>query len=244
MPATVRSLIGRDLDAVGGQRLARAVSCEELDVERQQSAREVGDAVAIGDREQGSHVYLRSLSVGGARRPRPAVRAHGRAEYSDRYPSRAVKLGLLLELLCSQAIPFNGHNFPDIYCADLARAIICLVVTVVLYNVQVRRLHRFDRCAQLQEWLLWTASVVFGLLLVEARLPLLLPVRPGRPSSSGCATFVWIRFFRFPPMIRRTTSSCAGRASSASRVQGGRGDHPRRAHGHSAGADRRLPRRR
>ena len=46
---------GRDLDAVGGERLAGAVGGEELDAQVEQVAGEVGDPVAIGDREQGSH---------------------------------------------------------------------------------------------------------------------------------------------------------------------------------------------
>ena len=52
----------------------------------------------------------------------------------------------------------------------------------------------------LQEWLFWTALAVFGLLLVCAIfkfyfLFVLVTV------IVGLATFVWIRFVRFPPLI-------------------------------------------
>jgi hypothetical protein len=97
-------------------------------------------------------------------------------------------------------VPFNGKNFPDLYVPIMAVAIIGLVVTVVLYNVQVRRLHRFEVLRNLQEWLLWTGLVFFGLLVVEGVfsfyfLFVLITI------IVGCAVFVWIRFFRFPPLI-------------------------------------------
>ena len=79
---------------------------------------------------------------------------------------------------------------------------VLLVGAVVLYNVQVRRLHRHPPLVALQEWLLWTALAVFGLLLVYAIFKfyfifVLVTV------VVGLATFVWIRFVRFPPLIAR-----------------------------------------
>jgi hypothetical protein len=52
----------------------------------------------------------------------------------------------------------------------------------------------------LNEWLLWTGLAVFGLLLVYAVFKfyfvfVLLTV------VIGLGAFVWIRFFRFPPLI-------------------------------------------
>jgi len=109
-----------------------------------------------------------------------------------------VKLGPLEYLF--PGVPFNGHNFPDIYVPIMAVAFVGLVATVVLYNVQVRRLHRFDVLRNLQEWLLWTGLVFFGLLVVEGVfqfyfLFVLITI------IVGCSVFVWIRFFRFPPLI-------------------------------------------
>jgi hypothetical protein len=52
----------------------------------------------------------------------------------------------------------------------------------------------------MQEWLLWTGIITFGLLLIEAVfvwyfLFVLLTV------FVGVATYIWIRFVRFPPII-------------------------------------------
>ena len=73
---------GRDLDALGGEVLARAVGGEHLDVEREQVARERGDAVPVRHRQQGSHpgvppdpVALRSVSGAGRGRPRTVATA-------------------------------------------------------------------------------------------------------------------------------------------------------------------------
>ena len=93
-----------------------------------------------------------------------------------------------------------------------------LIAAVVLYNVQTRRLHRHAVLVNREEWLLWTAICVFGLLLVEAIFQFyfffvvitlvvgLRHVRLDRASSASRRS------------SRRTTSSCAGRASSASRA--------------------------
>ena len=71
---------------------------------------------------------------------------------------------------------------------------------MVLYNVQTRRLHRHPPLVALQEWLFWTSLSVFGLLLVYSVFKfyfffVLLTL------IIGLSTFVWIRFFRFPPLI-------------------------------------------
>lgn len=97
-------------------------------------------------------------------------------------------------------LPFNPSNFPDLFYPMTAAAGVLLIIAVVLYNVQTRRLHRHPPLVTLQEWLLWTAICVFGLLLVEATFKfyffsIVLTV------AIGIVTFVWIRFFRFPPMI-------------------------------------------
>jgi O-antigen/teichoic acid export membrane protein len=106
----------------------------------------------------------------------------------------------LLEALFVQG-GFSPQNFPDLFDPVWIASLGLLVVAVVLYNVQVRRLHRHPPLVALQEWLLWTAIAVFGLLLVYAIFKfyfifVLITV------VVGLATFVWIRFIRFPPLIR------------------------------------------
>ena len=105
----------------------------------------------------------------------------------------------LLEALFAQG-GFSPQNFPDLFYPVAIASFVLLVAAVVLYNVQVRRLHRHPPLVALQEWLLWTALAVFGLLLVYAIFKfyfifVLITV------IVGVATFVWIRFFRFPPLI-------------------------------------------
>jgi hypothetical protein len=95
---------------------------------------------------------------------------------------------------------FSPQNFPDLFYPVSAAALVLLIGSVVLYNVQTRRLHRHPPLVALQEWLLWTGLAVFGLLLVYAIFRfyfifVLLTI------VIGCAVFVWIRFVRFPPLI-------------------------------------------
>lgn len=97
-------------------------------------------------------------------------------------------------------VQFNVQNFPDIYHPIWIAAAVLLVLTVVLYNVRVRQLHRHEPLRAMQEWLLWTGLITFGLVLVGTVfqfyflfIVLFLVL--------GLATFVWIRFYRFPPYI-------------------------------------------
>ena len=95
---------------------------------------------------------------------------------------------------------FSPQNFPDLFYPVAIASLLFLVGAVILYNVQVRRLHRHPPLVALQEWLLWTALAVFGLLLVYWIFKfyfifVLITV------VVGLATFVWIRFVRFPPLI-------------------------------------------
>ncbi len=52
----------------------------------------------------------------------------------------------------------------------------------------------------LQEWLLWTAVCVYGLVLIEAIFKFWF-VTVVLTLVIGLGTFVWIRFVRFPPEI-------------------------------------------
>ena len=105
----------------------------------------------------------------------------------------------LIDALFAQG-GFSPQNFPDLFDPVAIAALVFLVGAVVLYNVQVRRLHRHPPLVALQEWLLWTALAVFGLLLIYAIFKfyfifVLITV------VVGLATFVWIRFVHFPPLI-------------------------------------------
>lgn len=95
---------------------------------------------------------------------------------------------------------FSPGNFPDLFYPVAAAALVLLIGTIILYNVQTRRLHRHPPLVALQEWLLWTGLAVFGLLLVYAIFKFYFIFVLGT-IVVGCATFVWIRFFRFPPLI-------------------------------------------
>ena len=95
---------------------------------------------------------------------------------------------------------FDLKNFPDIFTPIWIAALIGLIVTVILYNVRTRQLHRHEPLRNLQEWLLWTGLAMFGLVLVGTLfkfyflfIVLFIVI--------GIAVLVWIRFFRFPPYI-------------------------------------------
>lgn len=95
---------------------------------------------------------------------------------------------------------FSAETFKDIYWPIVLASTVLLIGTVLLYNVRVRQLHRHEPLRTMQEWLLWTGLITFGLILVGAAfhfyfLFIVLFI------ASGLATFVWIRFSRFPPYI-------------------------------------------
>jgi hypothetical protein len=95
---------------------------------------------------------------------------------------------------------FSPTNFQTIFYPISAAALVFLVATVILYNVQTRRLHRHPPLVALQEWLFWTGLSVFGLLLVYATFKFYF-IFVLMTLIVGLGTFVWIRFFRFPPLI-------------------------------------------
>jgi hypothetical protein len=109
----------------------------------------------------------------------------------------AVKLGPLEYL---GRVEFSAAKFPDLWLPIMIAAAFFLIGQVVLYNIRVRQLHRYEPLRTLQEWLLWTGLIVFGLILVEGifRFYFLFVLAT---IVIGVATFVWIRLFRFPPMI-------------------------------------------
>lgn len=97
-------------------------------------------------------------------------------------------------------IQFSPANFPDIWLPIVVAAAALLIGQIVLYNVRTRQLHRHEPLRTLQEWLLWTGLIVFGLILAGAVFSfyfvfILLTI------VIGLIVYLWIRFYRFPPLI-------------------------------------------
>jgi hypothetical protein len=96
---------------------------------------------------------------------------------------------------------FNSVNFPDLFHPTWIAAGILLIVLIVLYNVRTRRLHKHAPYLDLWEWLWWTGLITFGLLMIEA-LFVFDFILVLATAIIGLGTLVWIRFFRFPPLLR------------------------------------------
>ena len=96
---------------------------------------------------------------------------------------------------------FNDTNFHALYTPTWELALALLLVGVVFYNFQGRRLHAYSVFLDLNEWLLWTSVGTFSLLLMFSLFGFdfifVLPTMVG-----GAALFIWIRFIHFPPLIR------------------------------------------
>ncbi|MBA2556446.1 MAG: hypothetical protein H0V12_03725 [Chloroflexi bacterium] len=101
-------------------------------------------------------------------------------------------------------VPFNWKGleggFPDLFHPMWLAALTLLIIQILLYNVRTRQLHRHEPLATLQEWLLWTGMITFGLIIVMALFNwyfifVLLTL------VMGLGAYVWIRFVRFPPLI-------------------------------------------
>lgn len=132
---------------------------------------------------------------------------------------------------------FNEDQFSDLFWPIWVASLLLLIGTIVLYNVRSRQLHRHEPLRTMQEWLLWTGLSMFGLVLVGAVFHfyflfvfLFIVV--------GIATFIWIRFFRFPPLIvayneqlrraRFFSQSRHKQAETTVRARRGRGQRRRR----------------
>jgi hypothetical protein len=96
---------------------------------------------------------------------------------------------------------FNDKNFNALFAPTWELSAALLVVGVIFYNFQGRRMHAYSVFLDLNEWLLWTTVGVFSLLLMFALFGFdfifVLPTMVG-----GAALFIWIRFIHFPPLIR------------------------------------------
>ncbi len=94
----------------------------------------------------------------------------------------------------------GSTGFSDLVWPVGIASVILLIVAVILYNVQTRRLHRHPPLVNREEWLLWTAICVFGLLIVEDLFHFYF-ITVVLTMIIGFGTFIWIVFFRFPPII-------------------------------------------
>jgi len=97
--------------------------------------------------------------------------------------------------------PFSQDAFPDLYLPLTVASLIALVATVIFYNVRTRQLHRHSVYLQMYEWLLWSAVIAFGLMLVYFvfKFDWIIVLST---LVVGLGTMVWIRFVRFPPYFR------------------------------------------
>ncbi len=111
----------------------------------------------------------------------------------------AVKADNILDSLFLEG-GFNPDNFGDLFYPITIAALVFLVATVVLYNVMTRRLKPHPPLVNLHEWLFWTGLSVFGLLLVYSIFSFYFIFVLGT-LVVGIGTMIWIRFYRFPPLI-------------------------------------------
>jgi hypothetical protein len=91
-------------------------------------------------------------------------------------------------------------NFHDLFWPTIIASVALLVALLVLYVVRTRQLRAHAPYLELYEWLLWTGVITFSWLLLCGLFVFdFLFVLVG--EIAGLATFAWIRFFRFPPML-------------------------------------------
>ena len=97
-------------------------------------------------------------------------------------------------------LPFNSRNFPDLFHPTWIASAVLLVVLVILYSVRTKALRRHPPYLDLWEWLWWTGLITFAQLIVESLFVfdffLVLAT-----EFIGIGVMVWIRFWRFPPIL-------------------------------------------
>ena len=98
-------------------------------------------------------------------------------------------------------VGFNQQNFPAIFQTTWELSATLLVVGIIFYNFQGRRMHAYSVFLDLNEWLMWTSVGVFSLILMFSVFNFdfifVLPTMVG-----GAILFLWIRFWHFPPLIQ------------------------------------------
>jgi len=98
-------------------------------------------------------------------------------------------------------VSFSSHYFPDLFHPTWIAAAVLLAVLVVLYRFRTRALHRHPPFVDLWEWLWWTGLITFSLILIEA-LFVFDFILVLATLVIGLGALVWIRFSRFPPILR------------------------------------------
>ena len=96
---------------------------------------------------------------------------------------------------------FNSGNFPDLFNPVWITSGILLIVLIVLYNLRTRALHKHAPYVDMWEWLWWTGLITFLLLMIEA-LFVFDFILVLATAIIGLGMLVWVRFFRFPPLLR------------------------------------------
>ena len=101
------------------------------------------------------------------------------------------------EYLLTQWAP---ELFPDIFWPFTVAVVVFFVGQIMVYNVRTRQLHKFEPLVGMQEWLLWTGVVTFGLLVIMSIFMwyFLLVLAT---LVIGLGTYIWVRFIYFPPLI-------------------------------------------
>ena len=95
---------------------------------------------------------------------------------------------------------WSPESFPDIFWPFTVAVVVFFIGQIVIYNVRTRQLHKFEPLVGMQEWLLWTGVITFGLLVIMSlfRWYFLLVLAT---LVIGLGTYVWVRFIYFPPLI-------------------------------------------
>jgi hypothetical protein len=96
---------------------------------------------------------------------------------------------------------FSSVNFPDLFHPVWIASLVLLALLIVLYNVRTRALHKHAPYVDMWEWLLWTGLITFGLLVIQSIFVFDFILVLGT-AIIGIGALVWIRFFRFPPLLR------------------------------------------
>ena len=98
-------------------------------------------------------------------------------------------------------LSFNSGNFTDLFYPTWIAALVLLVVLLVLYNRRTKALHRHQPYLDLWEWLWWTGLITFSLLLIESVF-IFSFILVLATEIIGIGTLLWIRFVKFPPILR------------------------------------------
>jgi hypothetical protein len=97
-------------------------------------------------------------------------------------------------------IGFNKFNFPDLFDTVWIGASLLLIVTIGLYVVRTRALHRHRPYLDMWEWLFWTGLITCFLIIVGSIFSwdfavMLITI------AVGLGVMVYARFRRYPPLF-------------------------------------------